>query len=439
MTEKILQTGIHWIELSSWKTKRIIQVQWDKHLVIMQNFDTITAWDWTRKEEFEWKAKLSTDITSNIFEYLLLKWLPLAYQHRLSDNEMLAEKLKMIPLEVVYRFVATWSYIKREKALKWENATPDGTVLISPIFEIFYKNDVIVEETVLGADIFDEENNLKLIEKPNGKKYLNVLWRLVEFGKISGIFDIEAQDKFYIWVEDKEQKQIVLQNLKDHIAKYPFRNFVVQYRVSDPLIKLAENGLPEVKSNWELTLLYPDSWEELFYDAIVLPILPSWKVEINEVWEESFVHVDEEPYILDKLDCLQDIEEILKHIKWITNLTPKIFEALKEMFSIKDLALLDGKIEFWINTDWELKLWDVIDWDSCRNRLNVKYEEIDWQQRIVSWDALDKDWYRAWENVSLTKVKYEKLSQITKECLEAYREELKSKSTRWQLIETLKS
>ncbi|MFZ5341196.1 MAG: phosphoribosylaminoimidazolesuccinocarboxamide synthase [Patescibacteria group bacterium] len=46
-------------------------------------------------------------MTANVFEYLKSKRLPVAYQHKLSDNEILAEDLDMIPLEVVYRFIAT--------------------------------------------------------------------------------------------------------------------------------------------------------------------------------------------------------------------------------------------------------------------------------------------------------------------------------------------
>jgi phosphoribosylaminoimidazole-succinocarboxamide synthase len=133
---------LKWKEISSWKTKTIYAVDWTD-LVIMENNDNLSAWDGAKMEKSEWKAICSTEITSNVFEYLNSVWIKTHFRERLTSNEILVEKCEMLPVECVFRFVATWSYIKREKSIKWDDAIEDNTVLDKPIIELFYKNDVL--------------------------------------------------------------------------------------------------------------------------------------------------------------------------------------------------------------------------------------------------------------------------------------------------------
>jgi len=135
--------------ISSWETNNIYWVEWEPDFAIMENNDNISCWNWDRIEEWEWKAKLSTEITSNVFEYLN-KYIRTHFVERLSSNEILVEKCDMLPVECVFRFVAAWS--KKEQYMYWDNATEDWTFLNMPIMELYYKGEVLTLDGELILD-----------------------------------------------------------------------------------------------------------------------------------------------------------------------------------------------------------------------------------------------------------------------------------------------
>lgn len=202
---------IKWPIISNWKTKWIYEVQDKKWLVIMKNNDNISADDWARMEEWEWKAELSTTITANVFEYLNSIWIKTHFRERLNSDEILVEKCKMAPIECVFRFVATWSYIKRDKAMRWEDAIDDGTVLDSPIIELYYKNDVILGDWLIISDPMIKlwDDWLPVLNDNWGFVLLNPkTWERLEFNQIRepGTDEKISIDDF--WIESFNIKQI---------------------------------------------------------------------------------------------------------------------------------------------------------------------------------------------------------------------------------------
>jgi phosphoribosylaminoimidazole-succinocarboxamide synthase len=130
-----------------WKTKKLYWIQWVNDQIISEETDMVSAWDGSIMEEVPWKWALSTTISSNTFEYLKYLWIETAHIEKHNENETLVEKLDMIPVECVFRFVETWSYTKRQNHIAKNNsdfkANPDGTILPELLIELFYKEDVI--------------------------------------------------------------------------------------------------------------------------------------------------------------------------------------------------------------------------------------------------------------------------------------------------------
>lgn len=103
--------------------------------VIVESKDDITAGDGAKRDVLEGKAEASTQTTSNIFEYLNRHGVPTHFIERTGLRTFRAQKVEMIPLELVVRRILTGSYLKRDPIAK------EGTVLAEPLFEIFEKDD----------------------------------------------------------------------------------------------------------------------------------------------------------------------------------------------------------------------------------------------------------------------------------------------------------
>lgn len=385
-------------EITSWKTKTIHKTtEW---LVIMENHDDITAGDWAKKDNFNWKWRLSTQITSNVFEYLNKVKIPTAFKKRIWDNEMLCEELDMLPFEIVFRNVATWSYIKRQQAQFWENAIKDWTVLDNPIYEVFYKNDIWVDEDniILINDII-ENTNWKPQFKTNEKWEITIdqSWKKEKLSNLR-FLDIESWNEI--------EPEILL--------KWKYPQIKIIRKISDPMIKINEIWLPSTTDQKDLIFIDPKTWEKINVYSIINP--------------HNLEPISKDQY-------LKDLESIKRHSINIKHLTERTFEQLQLFFTTEGIKVFDWKIEFGLNKNWELKLWDVIDADSCRLRKVTSWIENLLWVKIVQWEAFDKQWFREWEEISTTQRKYEALAKITDSCLNQI---LKLLSTTWQLAKALK-
>ena len=158
--------------------------------VIIEFKDDATAFNALKKAKFEGKGKLNCQISSKIFEFLIKKNIPTHYLGLKNKNTMIAQKIKIIPLEVVLRNTAYGSLCK-------QTTIKPGQVLENPLIDIYLKNDYL-NDPLLTKDrikllniISDEDLNLisnltlqinKLLKEFFHKINLNLVDFKLEFG-----------------------------------------------------------------------------------------------------------------------------------------------------------------------------------------------------------------------------------------------------------------
>jgi len=115
------------------KAKRLYLTD-DPHYLLMEFKDDITAFDGDKKSEFPRKGEFNNQTSAFLFNYLESYHIPTHFVQAVSDSAMLVRNLKMIPIEVVVRNIATGSLVKRY-------GVEDGMTLSYPIIELFLKDD----------------------------------------------------------------------------------------------------------------------------------------------------------------------------------------------------------------------------------------------------------------------------------------------------------
>ena len=166
------------------KAKKIFAHK-DSDKVIIEFKDDATAFNALKKAKFEGKGELNCLISSKIFEFLIKNNIPTHYLGLISNNSMIAQKINIIPLEVVLRNTAYGSLCK-------ETTIKPGTVLENPLIDIYLKNDVL-NDPLLTKDrinllniISDEDLNFVIeltikINKLLKKFFYNIQLNLVDF------------------------------------------------------------------------------------------------------------------------------------------------------------------------------------------------------------------------------------------------------------------
>ena len=133
------------------KAKKIFAHQ-DPDKVLIEFKDDATAFNALKKAKFEGKGELNCLISSKIFEFLIKNNIPTHYLKRKNNNSMIAQKIKIIPIEVVLRNIAYGSLCK-------QTTIEPGTVLESPLIDIYLKNDELNDPLLTKERI----NLLKII------------------------------------------------------------------------------------------------------------------------------------------------------------------------------------------------------------------------------------------------------------------------------------
>lgn len=103
--------------------------------VLVHSKNDITAGDGVKHDVIVGKAQASTTTTCNIFELLESMGVRTHFVSRVDDVTFRARLVDMIPLELIARRYATGSYLDRFPD------TPDGTVFVPLVFEVFEKDD----------------------------------------------------------------------------------------------------------------------------------------------------------------------------------------------------------------------------------------------------------------------------------------------------------
>jgi len=106
----------------------------DLNKVLIEFKDDATAFNALKKSKFEGKGKLNCLISSRIFELLIKNQIPTHFLELKTENTIIAQKIKIIPLEIVLRNIAYGSLCK-------QTTIKPGTVLEKPLVDFYLKND----------------------------------------------------------------------------------------------------------------------------------------------------------------------------------------------------------------------------------------------------------------------------------------------------------
>jgi phosphoribosylaminoimidazole-succinocarboxamide synthase len=141
---------------------KIVYATEDSTKVILFFKDEATAFDGLKKEKIREKGKINSLITSIIFEILHQRGIKTHYIKRLSDREILAHKVEIIPIEVVVRNYSAGSFTRRY-------GIEEGKKLPYPLTETFWKNDelhdpLVCEEHIKLLKLADLEDIKKMKE-----------------------------------------------------------------------------------------------------------------------------------------------------------------------------------------------------------------------------------------------------------------------------------
>ena len=115
------------------KAKRVFASE-NSNRVLIEFKNDATAFNAKKRSEIEGKGRLNCKISAALFKLLQVNGIPTHFLELHSETFMIAEKIKVIPLEVVIRNIATGSLCRRlgvEEGIKFEE----------PLFEFFLKDD----------------------------------------------------------------------------------------------------------------------------------------------------------------------------------------------------------------------------------------------------------------------------------------------------------
>ncbi|MCB9676726.1 MAG: phosphoribosylaminoimidazolesuccinocarboxamide synthase [Alphaproteobacteria bacterium] len=117
----------------------------DANRVIVRFKDDATAFNGVKKASIEGKGHINCAISAHLFELCAEQGIDHHMVERLSDTEMLCEKVEIVPVEVIVRNVVAGSFAKRY-------GLDEGEMLAFPLIEWFYKSDAL-NDPLMGEDV----------------------------------------------------------------------------------------------------------------------------------------------------------------------------------------------------------------------------------------------------------------------------------------------
>ena len=143
------------------KAKKIFLHE-DSEKVIIEFKDDATAFNALKKAKFKGKGELNCLITSKIFEFLIKNGIPTHFISLRNKNSIIAQKIEIIPLEIVLRTKAYGSICKQTPLIP-------GTLLKEPLIDLYFKNDelndpLLTKNRIRLLNIISNED-LEIIEK----------------------------------------------------------------------------------------------------------------------------------------------------------------------------------------------------------------------------------------------------------------------------------
>ena len=131
------------------KTKKVFKTD-DESLYIVQYKDDGTAFNGQKKGRIEGKGIVNNIMSNYMFRLLEKEGVPTHFVEELSERETLVKKVKIVPIEVIVRNIATGSLSERL-------GLPEGTKLKSTVLEYYYKNDALGDPMINDYHIYAME------------------------------------------------------------------------------------------------------------------------------------------------------------------------------------------------------------------------------------------------------------------------------------------
>jgi phosphoribosylaminoimidazole-succinocarboxamide synthase len=158
-------------------------------LVIQYFKDDATAFNAQKKGTIDQKGVMNNKISSRIFEFLQSEGIPTHFEKLLSEREMLAKRVQILPLEVIVRNISAGSMCK---ILGIE----EGRKLLFPVLEFCFKedrlNDPLINESHIRALGLATDEEIAAVKKYTFK--VNEL--LTAFFKALGITLVDFKLEF---------------------------------------------------------------------------------------------------------------------------------------------------------------------------------------------------------------------------------------------------
>lgn len=166
----------------------------DANTVIQYFKDDATAFNAQKKAVIAGKGVLNNRISAHLMTKLESIGIPTHFIRSVNMREQLVRKVEIIPIEVVVRNIAAGSLVKRL-------GVAEGTILMRPLIEFYYKKDelgdpLVSDEHIISfgwADPYELEDMIAMAWRIND--YLNGLFSgiglklvdfKIEFGRIWG-------------------------------------------------------------------------------------------------------------------------------------------------------------------------------------------------------------------------------------------------------------
>lgn len=123
------------------KAKRVYDCAENPEYCIVSYKDDATAFNGLKKGTIHDKGIVNNRVTNHLMKMLEENGIPTHYIEELSDRETVVRKVKIVPLEVIVRNIASGSLSKRL-------GLPEGTKLESTVLEYCYKDDALGDPMV---------------------------------------------------------------------------------------------------------------------------------------------------------------------------------------------------------------------------------------------------------------------------------------------------
>ena len=141
------------------KAKRIFETE-DSERVLVEFKDDATAFNALKRSVLEGKGFLNCQISAHVFEFLEANNVQTHYLGRSGDNWMQAQRIDVIPLEVVIRNIATGSLCK-------QTPITSGKKLAPALFDLYYKDDdlgdpLLTEQRLKLLDLITDDQRIEI-------------------------------------------------------------------------------------------------------------------------------------------------------------------------------------------------------------------------------------------------------------------------------------